>query len=48
MSGETGNSDAHSGNATVLVVDDDHDMVAALSDILRQAGYHVAERAFGE
>jgi two-component system response regulator HydG len=29
----------HSGQATVLVVDDDHDMVAALCDILRQAGY---------
>ena len=39
MSGETGNSGVHSGNATVLVVDDDHDMVAALSDILRRAGY---------
>src|SRR5271169_405123 len=35
-----GNSGAHSGQATVLVVDDDHDMVSALSDILRQAGYH--------
>ncbi len=23
-----------------MVVDDDHDMVSALSDILRQAGYH--------
>jgi two-component system response regulator HydG len=41
MSGETGNSGAHSGNATVLVVDDDHDMVAALSDILRDAGYRL-------
>jgi two-component system, NtrC family, response regulator HydG len=39
MSEETGNSGAHSGNATVLVVDDDHDMVAALSDMLRRAGY---------
>src|ERR1700691_408499 len=40
MSTDPGNSAAHSGNATVLVVDDDHDMVAALCDILRQAGYH--------
>src|SRR5260370_37482956 len=39
MSGNPGNSGAHSENATVLVVDDDHDMVGALSDILRQAGY---------
>ena len=40
MSTDPGNSAAHSGNATVLVVDDDHDMVSALCDILRQAGYN--------
>ena len=39
MSADPGNSSVHSGNATILVVDDDHDMVAALCDILRQAGY---------
>ena len=39
MSTDPGNSSVHSGNATILVVDDDHDMVAALCDILRQAGY---------
>jgi two-component system, NtrC family, response regulator HydG len=39
MSTDPGNSGAHSQQATVLVVDDDHDMVSALSDILRQAGY---------
>jgi len=39
MSVDPGNSGVHSGNATVLVVDDDHDMVGALSDILREAGY---------
>jgi DNA-binding NtrC family response regulator len=39
MSTDPGNSGAHSEHATVLVVDDDHDMVGALSDILRQAGY---------
>ncbi len=39
MSTDPGNSGAHSQPATVLVVDDDHDMVSALSDILRQAGY---------
>ncbi|HXM88854.1 MAG TPA: sigma-54 dependent transcriptional regulator [Candidatus Acidoferrum sp.] len=32
-------SGVHSGQASILVVDDDHDMVAALCDILRQAGY---------
>jgi two-component system, NtrC family, response regulator HydG len=40
MSPAPGNSGAHSEQATILVVDDDHDMVSALSDILRQAGYH--------
>ena len=40
MSGKPDNGGAHSENATVLVVDDDHDMVSALSDILRKAGYH--------
>ncbi|MGC2305455.1 sigma-54-dependent transcriptional regulator [Candidatus Binatus sp.] len=39
MSTDPGNSGAHSQQATVLVVDDDHEMVSALSDILRQAGY---------
>jgi two-component system response regulator HydG len=38
MSADPSNSGVHS--ATILVVDDDHDMVAALCDILRQAGYH--------
>ena len=37
MSADPSNSGVHS--ATILVVDDDHDMVAALCDILRQAGY---------
>ena len=40
MSAALGNSGMHSGQATVMVVDDDHDMVSALCDILRQAGYH--------
>jgi two-component system response regulator HydG len=40
MSTDPGSSDAHNGQATVLVVDDDHDMVGALCDILRQAGYN--------
>ena len=44
MSPAPGNSGVHSEQATVLVVDDDHDMVSALCDILRQAGYHRAER----
>src|SRR5271154_1337783 len=39
MSGEPGNSGVHNAQASVLVVDDDHDMVSALCDILRQAGY---------
>src|ERR1700685_615115 len=39
MSADPVSSGVHSGQATVLVVDDDHDMVAALCDILRQAGY---------
>src|SRR5271168_811945 len=39
MSGEPGNDAVHSDQATVMVVDDDHDMVSALCDILRQAGY---------
>ena len=39
MSAEPSNSGVHSGQATILVVDDDHDMVGALCDILRQAGY---------
>ena len=39
MSGEPGNSGVHNEQASVLVVDDDHDMVSALCDILRQAGY---------
>jgi DNA-binding NtrC family response regulator len=30
----------HSDTATVMVVDDDHEMVSAVCDILRQAGYH--------
>jgi two-component system response regulator HydG len=34
-----GNSGVNSEQATILVVDDDHDMVSALCDILRQAGY---------
>ena len=33
-------SSLHSGQPTVIVVDDDHDMVSALCDILRHAGYH--------
>src|ERR1700724_4380320 len=37
MSADPSNSGVHS--ATILVVDDDHDMVAALCEILRQAGY---------
>jgi two-component system, NtrC family, response regulator HydG len=40
MSAAPGNSGMRSDQATVMVVDDDHDMVSALSDILRQAGYH--------
>src|SRR5260370_4336411 len=52
MSGNPGNSGAHSENATVLVVDDAEDMVGALSDILRQAGYrplgaHSGDEAIG-
>ena len=39
MSGEPVSSGVHSDQASVLVVDDDHDMVAALCDILGQAGY---------
>ena len=39
MSAAFGNSGMHSGQATIMVVDDDHDMVSALCDILRQAGY---------
>ena len=40
MSGEPGNSGVHNEQASVLVVDDDRDdMVSALCDILRQAGY---------
>jgi DNA-binding NtrC family response regulator len=39
MSEEPGKSNAYSNSATVLVVDDDRDMVSALSGILRQAGY---------
>ncbi len=39
MSADPGNSGVHNAHATILVVDDDHDMVAALCDILRQAGY---------
>src|SRR5271156_4780842 len=39
MSGEPGNSGVHNAQASVLVVDDDHDMVSALCDILRQAGH---------
>ena len=39
MSAEPVSSGVHSDQASVLVVDDDHDMVAALCDILRQAGY---------
>ncbi len=43
MSTDPVSSGAHNDQATVqaavLVVDDDHDMVAALSDILREAGY---------
>src|SRR5271166_7102604 len=39
MSADPSNSGVHSALATILVVDDDHDMVAALCDILRQAGY---------
>ena len=39
MSMAPGNSGVNSEQATVLVVDDDHDMVSALHDILRQAGY---------
>jgi DNA-binding NtrC family response regulator len=40
MSLAPGNSGVHSELATVMVVDDDHDMVSALCDILRKAGYH--------
>jgi DNA-binding NtrC family response regulator len=39
MSADRGNSGVRSEQGTILVVDDDHDMVAALCDILRQAGY---------
>ena len=39
MSMDPVSSGTHSEQAIVLVVDDDHDMVAALSDILREAGY---------
>jgi two-component system response regulator HydG len=39
MSADPGNSSVPNAQATILVVDDDHDMVAALCDILRQAGY---------
>ena len=39
MSMDPVSSGAHSDQAIVLVVDDDHDMVAALCDILREAGY---------
>jgi DNA-binding NtrC family response regulator len=39
MSGEPDNNDVHNAQASVLVVDDDHDMVSALCDILRQAGH---------
>ncbi|MGH7923286.1 MAG: sigma-54-dependent transcriptional regulator, partial [Candidatus Binatus sp.] len=39
MSVGPGSSGVHSEQATILVVDDDHDMVGALCDILRQAGY---------
>jgi two-component system, NtrC family, response regulator HydG len=39
MSADSVSSGVHSGQASILVVDDDHDMVAALCDILRQAGY---------
>jgi len=39
MSVAPGNSGVNSEQATVLVVDDDHDMVSALHDILCQAGY---------
>ena len=39
MSGEPDNSGVHNAQASVLVVDDDHDMVSALCDILRQAGH---------
>src|ERR1700685_4869339 len=39
MSAEPVSSGVHSDQASVLVVDDDHDMVAALCDILGQAGY---------
>src|ERR1039457_519763 len=39
MSMAPGNRGVNSEQATVLVVDDDHDMVSALHDILRQAGY---------
>ena len=39
MSMDPVSSGTHSDQAIVLVVDDDHDMVAALSDILREAGY---------
>ncbi len=33
------NSAVHSGHPTIVVVDDDRDMVGALCDILRKAGY---------
>jgi two-component system response regulator HydG len=39
MSTEPVSSAAHNDQATVLIVDDDHDMAAATSDILRDAGY---------
>jgi two-component system response regulator HydG len=39
MSPVPANSEARDEQATVLVVDDDHDMVAALSDILGKVGY---------
>jgi two-component system, NtrC family, response regulator HydG len=39
MSLSQGKSGVHSELATVMVVDDDHDMVSALCDVLHQAGY---------
>jgi DNA-binding NtrC family response regulator len=39
MSQVPANSEGRNAQATVLVVDDDHDMVAALGDILGKAGY---------
>ena len=47
MSGKPDNSGAHSENATVLVVDDDHDMVSCAVGYSAPGRIPPAERAFG-